>query len=128
MRRYFDSFSRWHLVVAAVVWLAFTLLTFLIVVWNLDNAGQHPVRVAVTTAASVLGPMTGAISRDFQSCCLAFSLSLVPYCGGALLTGVAAQFLPGKSAFVRGIRLLLWTGGLVVWFGGGIVSFGHALS
>lgn len=128
MQRFVDNFSRGHLAVAAVLWLALSGLTFVLVSRGLNGSERRPGRIAATTAATVLGPMTGAISRGGQRCCLAFSLSLLPWCGAALLTGAAAQFLPGKSRFLRSTRLVLWTGGLLVWFGGGLVSFGHALS
>jgi hypothetical protein len=83
----------------------------------------------MTTAATVLGPMTGAISRDYQGCYLRFSLDLMPYCLAALGFAVAIQFVRlWPVAWTRPIRLIIWTAGLLVWFGGGIVSFGHALS
>ena len=121
--------SAWHAWVAAALWLVFSGLTLFIVLSALDRAPDRPRTVAATTAATVLGPMTGAVSRDFQGCCLKFSLWLVPWCLGALLAGVAVQFVvPPRGAVTRTVRVLAWAAGLVVWFGGGIVSFGHALS
>lgn len=120
-----NSLSRKHVAIFAAIWLLFAIVTFFITNAGLDDKG----RVLLTTAGTVLGPMTGALARDWQSCCLQFSLGLLPYCGPALIGAVAFQFIPlplkrGATA----IRLTVWTMGLLVWFMGGIVSFGHALS
>jgi hypothetical protein len=73
--------------------------------------------------------MTGAISRDFQGCCLDASLSLLPWCLGALGVGVGMQLVvPPRGWPSRALRLLAWAAGWFVWFAGGIVSFAHALS
>lgn len=121
--------SRWHAWVAIALWLAFSTLTLLIVLGALDRAAEKPRTVAATTAATVLGPMTGAVSRDFQGCCLKFSLHLLPYCLGALLVGLAVQLVVPPRGWLTGtVRVIAWIVGLVAWFGGGIVSFGHALS
>lgn len=124
-----SRFSRWHAWTAAALWLTFTALTFLAVMNGLDKAREHPGTVAATTAGTLLGPMTGAISRDFQGCCTEFSVSLLPWCGGALAVGVVFQILVPPRGWWRGaLRLFAWVAGLFVWFGGGIVSFAHALS
>ena len=131
-RRHFWAsarFSRWHGWVALAAWLAFSVLTLFIVMNALDRAGDRPRTVAATTAATVLGPMTGAVSRDFQGCCLKFSLALLPWCLGGLVAGVATQIVvPPRGRLTGAVRVVAWVAGLVVWFGGGIVSFGHALS
>ena len=83
----------------------------------------------LTTLGTILGPMTGAISRNCQGCCPAFSLSLLPYCGAFLAAGTLPLFI--KLPFSRGasaLRMTLWIVGLLGWFFGGIVSFGHALN
>ncbi len=72
--------------------------------------------------------MTGAISRNCQSCCLAFSLSLLPYCGAILTLGTIPLFV--RLPFRHGasvLRMALWVVGLLGWFLGGILSFFHAL-
>ena len=121
--------SRWHAWVAVIVWLAFSVLTLMIVLSALDRATEKPGTVAATTAATILGPMTGAVSRDFQGCCLKNSLALLPYCLGALLVGLAVQLLVPPRGWLTGtVRVIAWTMGLVVWFGGGIASFAHALT
>src|SRR5687767_2212082 len=83
-RRLARRFSWWHAWVAVGLWLAFSGVTLWIMLQGLDRGAWRPLRVAATTAGTILGPMTGAISRDFQGCCLDFSLSLLPYCLGAL--------------------------------------------
>lgn len=124
-----SRFSRWHAWVALSLWLAFSGLTLFIVLNALDRAADKPRTVAATTAATVLGPMTGAVSRDFQGCCLKASLSLLPYCLGALLIGLAVQLvIPPRRWVTKTVRVLFWSGGWFVYFGGGIVSFAHALS
>ena len=123
-----NHFTRWHVRVAFVLWMAFAVLTLFIVLRGLDHAAQRPLTVAATVAGSALGPMSGAISRGLQPCCLAFSLSLMPYCLAALAVATVAQVvrLPEVS-WVRMARLAVWAAGLMLWFGGGIVSFSHAL-
>jgi hypothetical protein len=124
-----SRFSRWHAWVAVALWLGFSGLTLFIVLAGLDHATQRPKTVAATTAGTVLGPMTGAICRDFQGCCLRNSLMLMPYCLAGLGAGVVVQLaVAGTGSFTRGVRVIAWVFGLIVWFGGGIVSFGHALS
>jgi len=68
------------------------------------------------------------IVDEFTRECLAFSLSLMPFCLAALTVATAAQvvWLP-KVSWVRVVRLAVWATGLLLWFGGGIVSFAHAL-
>jgi len=123
-----SHFFRWHAWTAAAVWLLFTGFTFLIVMSGLDKSRERPRTVAATTAGTVLGPMTGAISRDFQGCCTEFSLLLLPWCGGGLVIGALLQLVIPPRGWWRPIRAIAWVGGLLVWFGGGIVSFAHALS
>ena len=130
LRRWLRSrFSRWHAWVAGVLWLVFSVLTLFSVLGGLDHAYERPLTVAATTAGTWLGPMTGAISRDFQRCCLEFSLWLLPWCSGALVFGIGVQLLvPPSGWFTRALRMIAWTSGLIIWFGGGLFSFVHALN
>jgi len=120
--------TRAHVFVFLGIWLCFTGLTF----WTADHGiGQddHGKLVCLTTCGTILGPMTGAISRNCQSCCLRFSLSLLPYCGTLLAAGTVPLCV--RLPFRRGasvLRMVMWIVGLLGWFLGGIVSFGHALS
>ena len=116
-----------HLFVFLGIWLCFTLLAYWIAEHGIDQDG-HGRLVFLTTCGTILGPMTGAISRDCQSCCLKFSFSLLPCCGALLTLGTIPLFV--KLPFKRGagvLRMAMWIIGLLGWFLGGIVSFGHAL-
>ena len=84
-----NNFTRWHALVTCALWLVFAALTLVIALRGLDHAAQRPLTVAATVAGSALGPMSGAISRGFQPCCLAFSLSLMPICLAALAVATA---------------------------------------
>ena len=122
-----NHFTTAHLRVFLGIWLFLTALTY----WTMERGieqYEHRRLVFLTTCGTILGPMTGAISRNCQSCCWDFSLSLLPYCGTFLVMGTVPLFI--KFPFERGasfIRMVLWIVGLLGWFLGGIVSFIHAL-
>ncbi|MEO1495939.1 MAG: hypothetical protein AAFV43_02190 [Planctomycetota bacterium] len=112
-----------------LLWAGFAALTLWAVLAGLDRADERPALVVATTVGTLLGPLSGAISREGQSCCVAFSLSLLPYCVAAVVVGVMAEFIaPAESRLSASVRVLAWIGGWLVWFGGGILSLGHALS
>jgi hypothetical protein len=130
-RRFIDNgFTQAHFWVFLLIWGGFTFLTYRIVSVGVDdNEPRRSRLVFLTTAATITGPMTGAISRDLQSCCLEFSLSLLPYCGAILSVGVLAQIINWPSNWpARAIRMLVWILAWLGWFMGGMVSFAHALS
>ncbi len=109
--------------------LVFTFLTFLITFEGVDSGPKHAGRVVRATLGTIAGPLTGAIARDFQRCCTAFSLWVMVYCGPFLVLGLAAQFVKlRRTRVVETIRWTLWILGWLVWFMGGIFSFAHALS
>lgn len=128
MKIFENHFTRTHLVVFLGMWLSFTVVTY----WIADHGigqDEHGKLVFLTTCGTILGPMTGAISRNCQSCCLKFSLSLMPYCGAMLAIGTIPLLL--RLPFKRGaavLRMAMWIVGLLGWFLGGIMSFGHAFS
>ncbi len=125
----FTRFGLSHAVVFGVVWLGFTALTYMAVSGGLSNASQERGLVAMTTLGTIAGPMTGAISRRFQGCCLQASMSLLPYAATGLVIGVLFQCLPLPCRRGwQGLRLSVWGLGWLVWFGSGMVSFAHALS
>jgi hypothetical protein len=129
MRWSHSRFARWHLWTVVALWLGFSGLTLWIASHGIDDSSDKPTLVFLTALGTPLGPMTGAISRGFQSCCVAFSLSLLPYCLSGLAIAVLLQLaLPSGRWWSVAIRATGWIVGLVVWFGAGIVSFGHALS
>lgn len=124
-----NHFGKGQLLSLLGIWAAFTALTYRIADGGIDRQPDHNRLVLLTTCATPLGPMTGAISRSCQSCCLSNSLSLLPYCGAFLAIGTIFQFI--KLPVRRGaatVRLTIWVVGLLGWFLGGIVSFAHALN
>ena len=124
-----NNLTRTHAILFAALLALFTVLTYLITDAGVDGGPEHDARVLQTTAGTICGPLTGAISRGFQSCCLRFSLVLTAFCAPLLLIGAAAQFIgPPGGKGLRAARLTLWTAGWLAWFLGGIVSFAHALS
>jgi hypothetical protein len=83
--------ARWWILLALLA--PFTISTHLAV----RSGSQGDVRdrpVMLTTLATITGPFTGAIARNGQSCCLAFSLRLALLCGPALALGILAQLVP----------------------------------
>ncbi len=117
-----------HLFVFLFIWLCFTALNYWIAEHGIEQY-DHRRLVVLTTLGTILGPMTGAISRDCQSCCLNFSLSLLPYCAAFLVAGTIPLFI--KFPFKLGasaLRMALWIVGLLGWFLGGIFSYAHALN
>ena len=117
------------MIVFTVMLVVFMVLTFLITNAGVDDGPEHNTRVFLATSGTITGPLTGAISSDFQGCCLRFSLTVTAYCAPFLFIGLAAQFirLPDRR-WLRMMRMSVWTVGWLVWFMGGILSFGHALS
>ena len=106
----------------------FTLLTFLAVSSGSPSDVRQRPRL-LTTMATITGPFTGAVARNGQSCCLAFSVKLAAWLAPALAIGVLAQFLPfGPAPTGRGLRLALWGVGWFLWLAGGPASFLHAFS
>lgn len=129
-RRFLQNhFGKGQVLALLAIWAAFTALTYWIADRGIDRGPSHNRLVLLTACATLLGPMTGAVSRECQGCCLANSLSLLPYCGAFLAIGTVFQFL--NLPFRRGaaaLRMAIWIVGLLGWFLGGIVSFGHALN
>jgi len=123
-----NGLTRWHFLTLAVMLGPFMVLTYLATDAGLDQGPDHNTRVWQATLGTITGPLTGAISRGFQRCCLDASLSVMLYCGPVLLIGILFQFigLP-DGVSVRVFRMSVWIIGWLVWFLGGIVSFGHAL-
>lgn len=118
-----------HAFVFAGLLALFSVLTYLGTNAGLDQGPEHMKRVWQATAGTICGPLTGAISRGLQGCCLEFSLMLMKWCAPVLLLGVLAQFVgKGGGKWAYAARMSLWVAGWLMWFLGGIASFGHALS
>jgi len=123
------NLTRTHGIVLLALFVAFTVLTFLVTNAGVDKGSDHNALVLQATLGTITGPLTGAISRGFQDCCLAFSLTVMAYCAPFLLIGVGIQFVGSpEQRWLRVTRMVLWVLGWIVWFMGGILSFGHALS
>ncbi|MFA6242287.1 MAG: hypothetical protein WC655_15240 [Candidatus Hydrogenedentales bacterium] len=128
MRFFENNFGRRHVYVFMAMWLAFTVLTYLGADAGADKS-EHSQRVWKTTASAITGPIAGAVVRDFQGCCLGFSISLLPFCGGALLIGALVQVIRLPfGTFSGAVRVTAWSLGLLLWFLGIPVSFLHAFS
>jgi hypothetical protein len=127
VRLFRNQFTRTHGYIALAFLLVFGGFTLFLVCQPKNNEGLA--NIVITTLAVVTGPMVGAVARDFQSCCLEFSLSLLPWSGSFLAMGVLFQIvaLPFQR-FAKAVRLTVWCIGLLGWFGGGVVSFAHAFS
>ena len=122
-----NSFTRAHGFIALGFLVVFSGFTLFLVCHPKNNEGLA--NIVVTTLATVTGPMVGAVARDGQSCCLKFSLSLLPWSGAFLAVGTLFQIVPlPLRRFAPALRLTMWCLGLLGWFGGGVVSFLHAFS
>lgn len=128
MQPILHSFSRVHVVIFLAFYITFAAVTFLaLTAGSPSDRKEYP--IAAATLGTLSGPFTGAIARNFQSCCWEFSLTIFPYCALLLGVGVISQIVPlPLRRFDRPVRLTLWCLGLLGWFGGALVSFGHALS
>lgn len=130
MRILENHFTRKHLWVFLVMLMLFTILNGMIAAAGIDKGSDYTRQVISTTAATILGPMTGAVARDWQGCCTRFSLwVLLVVSGPALLIGTLLQivWLPFQKG-QHTVRLIFWSIGLFLWFFGGLISYGHALS
>lgn len=128
MNIYENNFSNKHFFILLAIWTFFTIANFAILCAALDGQNKY-IYTLLTTAATITGPLTGAIARQWQSCCTEFSLKIMMFCAPVLLFGTIFQLikLPFEK-FAGAIRLFLWIVCILIWFLGGILSFGHALS
>lgn len=101
-----NHFTRTHGYVALGFLLVFSGFTLFLVCHSKNNEGL--LNIVVTTLATVTGPMVGAVARDCQSCCLKFSLSLLPWSGAFLAMGILFQIVPLPfQQFARAVRLTM---------------------
>ena len=89
-----------------------------------DN--NRAARIVISSFGIVLGPFVGALNRGFQSCCVEFSVYLLPWGAIPLALGVGLHLWKRPSSAV--FRLVFWTIGWLAWFATGLLSFAHALS
>jgi hypothetical protein len=85
VRAFANGFTRTHGYIALGFLLVFSAFTLFLVCHPKNNEGLA--NIVVTTLATVSGPMVGAVARDCQSCCLKFSLSLLPWSAAFLAAG-----------------------------------------
>lgn len=124
-----NQLTKAHGIVFGILLGIFAVWTFLIVDAGLDTGDEHYARVFITTLGTITGPLTGAISRNFQGCCLRASFQIMTCCAPILGIGLGIQFIGASNGKkIQALRMCFWILGWVVWFGGGIVSFLHALS
>jgi len=74
-----------------------------------------------------VGPMTGALLRGWQSCCLRFSLTVAMWLSPFLLAAFAARLIPWFERHPV-LRRLVWWSGVGIWCLGAPISCLHALS
>ena len=110
------AFSFRHLAIAAVTVLSFGLVNALA---SKSWAGFY---------YAVIGPFAGGASRDWQSCCTEFSVTVFLVSGPVLLLGFMTQLIPQLQGGRGVIRFLVWSVAWVSWCLSGWVSFGHAAS
>jgi hypothetical protein len=127
MKLFAQHFGRVHV----IIFLAFVLVFSVLTLWSLASQSPSDWRNnqnAAATLLAVTGPFTGAIARNFQSCCLNASLALFPWCLAILVLGAFCQFVP--LPFRRGerfFRIGTWVIAMLGWFAGTVLSLAHAL-
>jgi hypothetical protein len=123
------AFTRAHVRVFVGLLTLASIATFLITVRGLDDGVGKWQTVTTTTLMTISGPLTGAVSRDLQHCCLTYSVSLLPWCLPPMIAAFALQqFWRPQSRIGEGVRVAAWGLGWAGWFFAGFVSFAHALS
>jgi len=130
IERLFPYFSRLHGRIFLGFYLVFAVLAFLVLLpGSLSGHGDSLGLSVAASVAAVTGPFTGAIARGGQSCCLHFSLRVLPFCAAAFTGGLLFQIVPlPVGRMEHRIRISMWCLGLLGWFAGIPISFLHALS
>jgi hypothetical protein len=124
-----SKLNKYHLITFLIIFVVFTIITFLITNDAVDRGVEHNGIVLKATLETITGPMVGALTRGWQDCCLKFSLWVMMFTAPVLLLCILFQFIPLPDKKWRtSLRMFIWILGWIVWFLGGILSFGHALS
>lgn len=90
-----NPFTKKHLWVFLGLLPAAAVLNYFVVNAGIDKGPEHQRQVIATTLATIPGPMTGAVARDFQGCCTRFLLwVLLIFSGPGLFIGVLVQVTP----------------------------------
>jgi hypothetical protein len=115
--------------VFAVLLTLASIGTFLITARGIDGGSGKWQTVIITTLMTISGPLTGAVSRGWQHCCLTFSVSLLPWCLPPMIAAFALQqFWRPHSGIGEVVRVVAWGLAWAGWFFAGFISFLHALS
>lgn len=127
--------TRQHWIAFQTLLVSFSALTFALSWTLLSRPGaaqgvdlEWLGRIALTTLATITGPLTGAVARGGQSCCVAMGLRALAWVGPLLASSIVLQIvgLPrGRKG--QAVRSALWVVGWLAWFASGLVSLGHAL-
>ena len=112
-------------------WIAIFLTTFglvqALIVAMLSGGGDslwESTMYPIAALGALLGPLAGGVGRMQNSCCVEFSVSLLPWFLPAL--AVAGVGL-GLRQWKPGLRLALWSVGLFAWMMGAPLSLLHAM-
>lgn len=129
MKIFKNNLCAWHLKSFLWIYFIFTAIIAFMAYSGIDQHHDHTKLFLQTTLGSISGPMIGAISREFQGCCLKCSLNVMKLALPILLFGTGLQFLnlPDRRWIgipVRGVWICAW----ITWFLLGIATFGHALT
>jgi hypothetical protein len=116
-------FTKKHAFILLGLYVPFGLLILLSMINGRESSPGKILTLPVL--GLIMGPFTGAVIRNLQSCCWSFSCSIAPYFALFLAGGLIPQFF---SQLKSSLRLALWAIGWLGWFVGIIVSFLHALS
>ena len=79
MRDTKNALTKTHANTFVALLTTFMVLTLLATNAGVDRGSDHNARVLQSTLGAIAGPLTGAIARGFQSCCLHVSLVLMVY-------------------------------------------------
>jgi hypothetical protein len=112
--KFASAFSFRHLAIAAV-----TLLSF-------GTVNSFGAKSFVGFYYALIGPFAGGASRDWQSCCTEFSVTVFMFSGPVLLFGFLVQLIPHLQGGKGVLRFLIWAIAWVAWCFSAWVSFGHA--
>lgn len=124
-----SSLSRWHLKSFLWIYVLFTIVIAYCAYQGITEQGsKHTELFILTTLGSITGPMIGAISREFQGCCLGASQSAMKLAAPVLLLGILLQTINfPKKKWIRISTRVIWVLSWIFWFLIGLLTFGHAL-
>jgi len=105
---------QWYLKSFLWIYIIFTGIIAFVAYAGLDKGPRHTTLVIKTTLCSIAGPMTGAVARDYQSCCLKASQDMMKMALPILFLGLTACFFIPPSK--RWLERTTWVFSWIVWF------------